>query len=241
MPIVVEVGRAGRNTRVGRASRRRRSAAAAGRPPIPPSSGRSTSSRRRARRSTRRTASPATRRPARACRGAFPALDGSKIATGPKAAHIDIVLNGKPARRWPPFEAAVGRRHRRGDHLRAQHRGATRPATWSSPPTSRPHASNADASEGEPIDEQAATHAFTITATATITTTTTHHARRRDSCAGSRRPTTRTSARCTCGSRFTMFIVGGIMALMHPRRAVPARPADRRSGVLQPAHHACTA
>ena len=33
------------------------------------------------------------------------------------------------------------------------------------------------------------------------------------SCAGSRRPTTRTSARCTCGSRFTMFIVGGMMAL----------------------------
>jgi cytochrome c oxidase subunit 2 len=26
---------------------------------------------------------------------AFPALDGSKLATGPKAAHIDIVLNGK--------------------------------------------------------------------------------------------------------------------------------------------------
>ena len=27
---------------------------------------------------------------------AFPPLDGSKIATGPKAAHIDIVLNGRP-------------------------------------------------------------------------------------------------------------------------------------------------
>ncbi len=27
---------------------------------------------------------------------AFPPLDGSKIATGPKAAHLDIVLNGKP-------------------------------------------------------------------------------------------------------------------------------------------------
>jgi len=26
----------------------------------------------------------------------FPALDGSKIATGPKAAHIDIIVNGKP-------------------------------------------------------------------------------------------------------------------------------------------------
>ena len=27
---------------------------------------------------------------------AFPALDGSKIATGAKAAHIGMVLNGKP-------------------------------------------------------------------------------------------------------------------------------------------------
>jgi cytochrome c oxidase subunit 2 len=26
---------------------------------------------------------------------AFPALDGSKIANGPKAAHLDIVMNGK--------------------------------------------------------------------------------------------------------------------------------------------------
>ncbi len=28
-------------------------------------------------------------------KGAFPALDGSKIATGPAAGHIEIVLNGK--------------------------------------------------------------------------------------------------------------------------------------------------
>ena len=34
------------------------------------------------------------------------------------------------------------------------------------------------------------------------------------SCAGSPRPTTRTSARCTCGSRSSMFIVGGVMALV---------------------------
>jgi len=27
---------------------------------------------------------------------AFPPLDGSKVATGPKAGHMDIVLNGKP-------------------------------------------------------------------------------------------------------------------------------------------------
>ncbi|MGH8717224.1 MAG: c-type cytochrome, partial [Burkholderiales bacterium] len=28
--------------------------------------------------------------------GAFPALDGSKIATGPKADHLNSVMNGKP-------------------------------------------------------------------------------------------------------------------------------------------------
>ena len=33
----------------------------------------------------------------------FPALDGSKIATGPKAAHIDRVLNGKPGTAMAAF------------------------------------------------------------------------------------------------------------------------------------------
>jgi len=34
---------------------------------------------------------------------AFPALDGSKIATGPKAAHIDIIVNGKPGTAMAAF------------------------------------------------------------------------------------------------------------------------------------------
>ena len=34
---------------------------------------------------------------------AFPPLDGSKIATGPKAGHIAIVLNGKPGTAMAPF------------------------------------------------------------------------------------------------------------------------------------------
>jgi cytochrome c oxidase subunit 2 len=34
---------------------------------------------------------------------AFPALDGSKIATGPKAGHIQIVLKGKPGTAMAPF------------------------------------------------------------------------------------------------------------------------------------------
>lgn len=33
----------------------------------------------------------------------FPALDGSKIATGPKDAHLDIVLNGKPGTAMAAF------------------------------------------------------------------------------------------------------------------------------------------
>jgi cytochrome c oxidase subunit 2 len=35
--------------------------------------------------------------------GAFPALDGSKIVNGPKAAQIAIVLNGKPGTAMPPW------------------------------------------------------------------------------------------------------------------------------------------
>jgi cytochrome c oxidase subunit 2 len=35
--------------------------------------------------------------------GAFPALSGSKIATGDKNGHIDIVLNGKPGTAMPAF------------------------------------------------------------------------------------------------------------------------------------------
>ena len=34
---------------------------------------------------------------------AFPPLDGSKIATGPKEGHIDTVLNGKPNTAMAPF------------------------------------------------------------------------------------------------------------------------------------------
>ena len=35
--------------------------------------------------------------------GAFPALDGSKVVTGPKAAQIALVLNGKPGTAMPPW------------------------------------------------------------------------------------------------------------------------------------------
>ena len=39
---------------------------------------------------------------------AFPALDGSKIAKGPKAAHLNIVLKGKPGTAMAAFGAQLG-------------------------------------------------------------------------------------------------------------------------------------
>jgi cytochrome c oxidase subunit 2 len=39
--------------------------------------------------------------------GAFPALNGSKIATGDKAAHINIVMNGKPGTAMAAFAAQL--------------------------------------------------------------------------------------------------------------------------------------
>jgi cytochrome c oxidase subunit 2 len=36
--------------------------------------------------------------------GAFPALSGSKVATGPKEGHISVVLNGKPGTAMAPFK-----------------------------------------------------------------------------------------------------------------------------------------
>lgn len=36
---------------------------------------------------------------------------------------------------------------------------------------------------------------------------------------------------------FMMFLLGGSMGHGDPRRAIPARPADRRAGVLQPDDH----
>ena len=51
--------------------------------------------------------------------GAFPALDGSKIANGPIAEHVNIVLNGKNA--MPPWaHDAERRRNRVGHHVRTQ-------------------------------------------------------------------------------------------------------------------------
>ena len=51
---------------------------------------------------------------------AFPALSGSKIATGPKDEHIEHRAERQARHGDGGVQAAVGRRNRRGDHLRAQ-------------------------------------------------------------------------------------------------------------------------
>ncbi len=58
---------------------------------------------------------------------AFPALDGSKVVTGPKDAQIATLLNGVERDGKPTamvvVEAAVRHRPRRGGHLHAQQLG----------------------------------------------------------------------------------------------------------------------
>ena len=53
----------------------------------------------------------------------FPALKGSKIATGPKEDHLNIVFHGKPGTAGRLRQAAVGSRYRRRHHLRTQRLG----------------------------------------------------------------------------------------------------------------------
>ena len=74
------------------------------RPMIRTRPGRSTNSRRAARKSTPPTALPAIRPTGMGQPPAFPALDGSKIATGPKDGHIDRVFNGKPGTAMAAFK-----------------------------------------------------------------------------------------------------------------------------------------
>ena len=59
---------------------------------------------------------------------AFPPLAGSKVATGPKAAHIALVLKGKTGTAMASFARALRRRSRRDHHLRRAPPGATRAA-----------------------------------------------------------------------------------------------------------------
>ena len=47
---------------------------------------------------------PAIRPTARVCRARLPPLDGSKIANGAKAEHINIVMNGKTGTAMAAFK-----------------------------------------------------------------------------------------------------------------------------------------
>ena len=64
-----------------------------------------------------------------------------------------------------------------------------------------------------------------------------HHGAYGGSCAGSPPPTTRTSARCTCGSPFTMFFVGGVMALLIRLELFQPGLQYPQPRLLQPARH----
>ena len=104
--------------------------------------------------------------------------------------------------------------------------GRTRPARSCSRPKSPPHASSRQ-SRGHRFHERShrtpGIPAAAATTTRWRTTITSITARRTAGGAGSTRPTTRTSARCTCCSRSRCSWSAALLALRHPRRAVPAR------------------
>ena len=172
----------------------------------------------------------ATRPTARACRrvpGARRLADRARRRQG----QADPRRAERPdQQRDAAVEAAVRHRDRRGHHLHQEPLGERDRPDRAAEPKSPPRASKSTR-RGQQFHERS--HRTRQPATARrprprrTTTTTSITRAARLACAGSTRPTTRTSARCTCCSRFTMFMVGGVLALLHPRRAVPARPAVR--------------
>ena len=216
MPIVVEVVSAAEVRRLGRRSeeedRRGRRRSDQGR-------GARTNWPRAARRSTPRTASPATRPPGRACRARSRRSSGSPRSTGPKDGQIAILLNGVVKDGKPTamalVQAAVGHRHRGGHHLHPEQLGATRPVTSCSRPRSRPPQVAVSVARRPRTSvlrsssmSTATTHTITPTTTTTITRiiptgimrwlTTTNH---------------KDIGTLYLWFSFTMFIIGGMLAL----------------------------
>ena len=190
---------------------------------------------RRARRSTPPTASPATRPPARACRGAFPALDGSKIVTGPKDGADRHRAERRGQGRQADAMAAFGKQL--SDVELAAVITYERNA-WG----------NKTGDMVQPADSQGRaqvsehTSAFWRTPWKLHTHTRPRPRRsrapsQRASCAGSPPPTTRTSARCTCCSASPCSSSAACMALCI--RAELFQPGLQfvQPGVLQPADH----
>ncbi len=88
---------------------------------------------RTARKCTRRTASPAIRRPAWACPARSPRLSGSKVVDGPEGRADQHRAERQARHRDGAVQAPVRRRtSRRSSPTRAT-TGRTRPATWSTP------------------------------------------------------------------------------------------------------------
>ena len=163
-------------------------------------SGRSTSWKHAAPRSTPPTAPPATRPTARAP-GPIKPLDGSTVVHRPdKPSRSRGAATAQNNGAMPAWKQLVRHRHRGGHHLHQEPLGqqdrADRAAGRSCRRRASKPAANRARIEGNPHERSPRTIRATTPAT---TMTITRH--RTAGAAGSTRPTTRTSARCTCCSR----------------------------------------
>ena len=177
---------------------------------------------------------------------AFPALDGSKVVDGPKDAQIHDRAerrerDGKPTA-MPSWKTAVRHRHRRGRSPTRATAGATTPA--------KHRAAGARSRAATASNAQRARFSRSIRTMSSIP----HdhvagHARPRPRPRRPRAPSRRDHALGhddqPQGHRHAVpvVLVHDVPGRRHagaddPRRAVPAGPADRQSGVLQPADDA---
>ena len=169
--------------------------------------------------------------------GPIKPLDGSPVVLRRRQGQADPGRAERPAqRRDAVVEAAVGHRHRRGDHLHQEQL------------VEQDRADRAAGRRGRRAQVTPGTrqeHREGIPMSAVIDHPATPHGRPRRPCPrrphGWRRWVFATNHK-DIGTMyllfaFTMLMVGGVLALLHPRRAVPAGPAVRQPGAVQPAHH----
>ena len=162
--------------------------------------------------------------------GAVKPLDGSPtVLDADKTKQIHVVLNGQNNGAMPSWKQLSRHRDRRRHHLHARTTGRTTPARSCSRPKSPPRASkSADAAAEEAFHERSHRHRHDHAGGHGHDDHAHHGAPH-----GWRRWVYATNHK-DIGTlyllfSFTMFIVGGMLALVHPRRAVPARAAVRQS------------